>query len=620
MPNTLLNIIDLNRPFALIAKNGKVSCFQGKFHLLQQINDIQSLANSSCNDIVFALPFRTIAERGFATKGCEPILALEATTTLIVDRDDLLAILPGAFINLRTSITPSMTDAEFTKLVGLLQENEIDKGNASQVTLSRYFSGNIENFDIITLLSIYRKVLQQQGSYMAILYANIDPNDKNKSQFIIGATPERHLEITGNKVMMTPIAGTLRKQDVASFPQRLADFVSDHKEINELYQVVDEVMKIMGVICPKGGKIEGPYLFESGAVVHTKYELIGQRSKSTIDALRHTLHSPTVIGSPIASAARIIDKYEQESRRYYAGTIGVYRYSRDDITNGDIDSAILIRCCEVFGDGSFRVQAGSGIVQSSVPENEAKESRAKAMGFLGLLTNTSQKSPIYLTKELQSQFAEKLNSRNDYLSAFWVANQYPYQTNFYSLENIKITIINNEDNFAYMIGHILQSHKAEVKIFDTFVYDGGHDDSDIIILGPGPGDPNDMTNLRMKLLQEIISSLKKPVLGICLGHQVLAIGKNITVLQQDKTSQGIQRMIVINDMNIRQGFYNSFSPIFDEAAGQMTDISFDLDENKRIIVMKGKRFIGVQFHPESVMSCDGPEFICQAILNLQGEI
>jgi phenazine biosynthesis protein phzE len=570
------------------------------------LDDIHALARTTRSDIVFALPYRTVRERGFAAKGEEPILAIAVETSFTLPVEKFTSLLPKAAIGVSGEIVPSLSDEDYAAIVATFQKNEIEAGNASQVTLSRRFSGRLENFTIDTVFSLYARLLDQIGQYMTVLFSSGE-------QFLIGATPERHLQITGNETIMNPIAGTLRKEDRGSFPDRLRKFVRDPKEINELFQVLDEEMKMMSLICPDGGRITGPYLREIGAVVHSEYELVGKRGTNTIDALRRTLHAPTVLGSPMQSAARIIDKYEPESRRYYGGEIGIYRCPRSDEPNGDLDSAILIRCAEIFPNGSFHVQSGGGLVRDSVALDEAKESRAKAMGFLAILTQEDKPEP-YLTPELRSEVENIFQSRNATLSPFWMnAQSHRYERQ--DLAGITITIINNEDDFAYMLAHILRSMGASVKVVDNADYDAASYSCDVLLLGPGPGDPSDMSHPVMARLQKIIASATVPMLGVCLGHQSLAVAKGLTVTRQDRSTQGLQLDCQLFDAPHRLGFYNSFSPVIEDTE-TISDIQLQTDADGRVIAMQGNGFAGFQFHPESVMSQTGYDLLHRAIKRL----
>lgn len=618
MPAVFTDLIDLSQPFALIAKGERVTCYQGAIHTLNSLADIHRLGLATGCDIVFALPYRIIRERGFEARGDEPILAIAAQAALTLDKQAFLGQLPDTEVKLDGEITPSIADDAYAEIVRQFQINEIGGGNTSQTTISRRFSGRISNLDNTVLLSMYRRLLQSRGAYMTVLFGNVGA--AGEAQYLIGATPERHLEIIGNETIMVPIAGTLRKEDRATFPQRLQAFLSDRKEINELFQVVDEEMKMMGVIAPEGGDIRGPFLREIGAVVHTEYELVGKRCINSIDALRHTLHAPTVVGSPMQSAARIIAQYEPDSRRYYAGEIGVYKAPRSADHSGDLDTAILIRSAELFGDGRFHIQAGGGLVRDSDPLSEAHESRAKAMGMMGIIMGASITSDEYLTLELHAAHRALLESRNEALSGFWTVRQNPYRPQGHDFAGCKITIVNNEDDFAHMIGHMVKFSQAQTDVIDTFAFDAATDKSDIVILGPGPGDPTDMKHPRMKRLQDIVATLKakgKPMLGVCLGHQAIAFSEGLAVEKQETATQGMQRSVTVFGRDQLLGFYNSFSPVHTAIAASRNDLLLDLDENRRIIAMKGPGFIGFQFHPESVMSENGNELLLDALLELR---
>lgn len=613
--------LDINKladaeAFALLEKDGIVTLHQGTLHHLKKIADIHDLSQRQKNDIVFALPFSTIKERGFAAHGDEPILALASNTPVQkFNRNDFKDSLPHEILELTAPITASLDDDEHMERVKDIKNNEIEGGNASQINFSRIFEGQLKDYTLKTLLSIYRRLLEPRGQYMTFLLAY-----KSEASYhaLIGATPECHLYIDDDKTIMMPIAGTLRKEDKETFEYRLHQFLTDAKEINELYQVTDEELKMMGRICPEGGHFEGPFLKEIGNVVHTYYSLIGKRASDPLTALRHTLHAPTVVGSPMESAAKIIKEYEGVSRRYYGGEIGIYTYKPDikDKAYGNLDTAILIRSAEIFVNGKFRIQAGGGIVRDSDPVSEAKETRAKASIMLNALTAGGQTDYVrYLSDELHQQYQPLLEHRNKFLSKFWMNDQ----ANKHETLNIKVTIINNEDDFAYMIKHAATKLGCIVNVIDTFELNTDSINADLIILGPGPGDINDKKNPRMvKLLNDLLALKEKnyPLLGICLGHQALSVIENIPVVRQKQSTQGLQKTVYCNGEYHRLAFYNSFSPVFSKELATRHDLALDLDEDGRIIAMRGKNFIGYQFHPESIMSETGKDLLSDAIRHL----
>lgn len=77
-------------------------------------------------------------------------------------------------------------------------------------------------------------------------------------------------------------------------------------------------------------------------------------STHAIDALRRTLNAPTLTGSPINEAAKIIARLEEITRGYYGGVFGVYRH------HGNLDSAIAIRGVHLnFSKETATVTAGA---------------------------------------------------------------------------------------------------------------------------------------------------------------------------------------------------------------------------------------------------------------------
>jgi phenazine biosynthesis protein phzE len=187
------------------------------------------------------------------------------------------------------------------------------------------------------------------------------------------------------------------------------------------------------------------------------------------------------------------------------------------------------------------------------------------------------------------------------------------------LPPLSLTIINNEDDFAHMLGHMFRHMGATVRVIDNRDYDPAQSASDILVIGPGPGDPTNIGLPEMARLQAFLKQARSrgtPILGICLGHQAIAVLEGLTVTRQPDSTQGMQREVTVFGKTHRLGFYNSFSPLADNASAARTDIACDIDENGRIIAMRGADFIGFQFHPESVMSETGYELLREAVLGL----
>jgi len=136
---------------------------------------------------------------------------------------------------------------------------------------------------------------------------------------LVGATPERHVSLHNGTAVMNPISGTYRYPASGPVLSEVMDFLADRKETDELYMVVDEELKMMARICDGGGRVVGPFLREMARLAHTEYLIDGHSDLDPRDILRETMFAPTVTGSPLESACRVISRYEPHGRGYYSG-------------------------------------------------------------------------------------------------------------------------------------------------------------------------------------------------------------------------------------------------------------------------------------------------------------
>lgn len=619
----VLKFIQKANSFALLEKAGQYFLIKGALEDAWSLDDIESRARDTHKDVFFCVPFNSIREKGCEAHGQEPILLMPIDEKINLEEAFFHAFAQEK-LSVSKEITASVSDDDFAQMVETVRQKNILGGDATQIVLSRAFEGAFDqDISLFALLNLFYKASKTGGQYQTLLMVDRrNPNAKT-DHYLLAASPECHVEVTQDTVTMIPIAGTFRKfeksipneADEAKY-SRLKNFLKDQKEINELFQVVDEEVKMMGSLCPTGGKISGPFLREIGTVIHTEYHLTGQREggyPKAIDALRRTLHAPTLVGGPLKSAARILAKNEGVSRGYYGGEIGVYRVEDDTL-----DCSIFIRSAEINGDGTFRVRAGAGVVRDSDPVSETSETRAKAAGMIAVLTSDSEPKPPFLDDDKRADLEHDLNARNQHLSHFWITRQKPIKP-AELLNGLSVTIINNEDDFAFMLAHLLKYQGCDVSVIDTLDFEPQDDHARLVVLGPGPGDINDQSCPKMQKLNRITQDLlgsNRLLLGVCLGHQAIAKAHNIEVVLQEENTQGVQRVIPFMGQNYRLGFYNSFSPIFDKSKSYH-GLEFDLDRNNRILVMSGGHFTSFQFHPESVLSEKGHEVITRAIIDLR---
>ncbi len=137
---------------------------------------------------------------------------------------------------------------------------------------------------------------------------------------------------------------------------------------------------------------------------------------------------------------------------------------------------------------------------------------------------------------------------------------------------------------------------------------------DKIVLSPGPGLPNESEGM-MQVISEFYD--KKPILGVCLGMQALAIHFGDSLYNQEKVQHGIQvishqisesKLLKSIDENFNVGLYHSWAiECKENSPFKITSKS----ENDVIMSFEHKEFplFGVQFHPESILTPEGKDIL-----------
>jgi len=177
----------------------------------------------------------------------------------------------------------------------------------------------------------------------------------------------------------------------------------------------------------------------------------------------------------------------------------------------------------------------------------------------------------------------------------------------------KIAIIDNYDSFTYNLVHYLE--EITNGVVDVFLNDQVSIDDlnayDALVISPGPGIPSE-AGLTLEIIKHFAG--KKPILGICLGHQAIAEAFGGQLRQLYQVLHGVVRLCTIvkqdeifNGINnkFETGRYHSWVP--DEKTFPSCLEILATDEQKCIMVLKHKEhsIYAMQFHPESIMTPDG---------------
>ena len=181
---------------------------------------------------------------------------------------------------------------------------------------------------------------------------------------------------------------------------------------------------------------------------------------------------------------------------------------------------------------------------------------------------------------------------------------------------MKIVIIDNYDSFTYNLSHLVKELGAEVTVVRNDQFElADLEQYSKIILSPGPGIPSEAG-----LLLDVIRTYagRKPILGVCLGHQAIGevfgaklenlsdvfhgVATPCHIIADDPIFSGIPRDITI-------GRYHSWV-VSREDLPDCLEVTAESDEGQIMALRHRELNVrGIQFHPESVLTPDGRKML-----------
>jgi phenazine biosynthesis protein phzE len=572
-------------------------------------------------DRLVAVPFRQVAERGFeAHDDGTPLVVVEVDSEREYSVADVIEAIDEVPVDFVDRGGFETDDDAYAKVVESIIEDEIGQGEGANLVIGRHYRATVAEWGADKALAVFRRLLERErGAYWTYCFFTGD-------RYLVGASPERHVSVHGGDVRMNPISGTFRVRppagDERPLETRLREFLRDEKEIYELFMVVDEELKMMCDICTEGGQVLGPFLKPMTHLVHTEYLLAGRTSHDVRQVLRDTMYAATVTGSPVENACRLIKRYEAEGRGYYGAALALF--GRDPDGEPVIDSPIIIRTADVDLDGRLKVTAGATLVRDSDPAYEVAATHAKAGGILSAfgLAAPAPAPEVDLAEVVADEdVLIELNARNRRLSSFWLDDQADSPADP-RLAGKSVVILDGEDDFVNMLRHVLgrMGMTSEVVRHEDY-RPGCLDGFDLVIVGPGPGDPREDDNPKMARLREAVGTLlaaKRPFLAVCLGHQALCHQLGIPLAYKDIVFQGTQSPVTIDGRTERVGFYNTFVGRVTDPANEVPEgVTVDTDaDSGDVNALTGPHYRGLQFHAESILTQRGYDLVHDIVVGL----
>jgi len=180
-----------------------------------------------------------------------------------------------------------------------------------------------------------------------------------------------------------------------------------------------------------------------------------------------------------------------------------------------------------------------------------------------------------------------------------------------------ILLIDNYDSFTYNLVQILQVLDHEVRVFRNDQITLDHIDREAptgLVISPGPCTPA-QAGISVEAIRRFGSNI--PVLGVCLGHQAIATAYGGKVVRADRIMHGKTSLVFHDGRHLYQGLPNPFEAIrYHSLIVDKTYLPDCLEVNAwteegEIMGLRHCEFEveGVQFHPESILTKQGPKIL-----------
>ena len=265
-------------------------------------------------------------------------------------------------------IKSNITKARFKTIVKKAKKH-IDKGDVFQVVLSQRFERKFKKQP----LEIYN-YLRKSNPSPFMFYFNYDDFK------VLGSSPEILVRLRNKKVTIRPIAGTRpRGKNKFQDQKYKKELLNDKKELAEHLMLLDlgrndvgKVSKVNSVKVTESFNVE-----KYSHVMHIVSNVTGKFNNkiSIFETLLSGFPAGTVSGAPKIRAMELIDKFEKNKRKLYAGGIGYFTPNRE------FDTCIALRTA-LIKNNKFYVQSGAGIVADSNAEKEYQETVNKAKALM----------------------------------------------------------------------------------------------------------------------------------------------------------------------------------------------------------------------------------------------
>jgi anthranilate synthase len=413
-----------------------------------------------------------------------------------------------------------------------------------------------------------------------------------QGEYLVGASPEMYVRVTGDRVETCPIAGTIaRGEDTLQDAANIATLLGSAKEESELTMCTDVDRNDKARVCVPGTvRVIGRRQIEMySRLIHTVDHIEGRLRPGldAFDAFLTHMWAVTVTGAPKTWAMQFIEDHEQTPRRWYGGAVGKIGF------DGSMNTGLTLRTAHITG-GVAAVRAGATLLYDSIPEAEEAETHIKARALLEALAEADRiargeasLAPVPASAPAAAEPAAGGHS-------------------------LRVLLVDHQDSFVHTLGDYFRQHGAEVTTL-RFGFSPAQLDSyapDLVVLSPGPGRPADFGCAA--LLDEVYAR-GLPAFGVCLGLQAMVehAGGQLSLLAEPVHGKpGLVRvaggaLLAGLPAEFTAGRYHSLYAPAGEVRGDFTVTAATPDGVVMAIEDEQAGRWAVQFHPESILTASG---------------
>ena len=456
----------------------------------------------------------------------------------------------------------------------------------------RFARGDL--FEVVPSHVFYGRCASPAAFYELLRQRNPAPYEflfnLGEGEYLVGASPEMYVRVSGDRVETCPIAGTIaRGEDTLEDAANIATLLGSAKEESELTMCTDVDRNDKARVCVPGSvRVIGRRQIEMySRLIHTVDHIEGRLRPGfdAFDAFLTHMWAVTVTGAPKTWAMQFIEDHEDTPRRWYGGAVGKIGF------DGSMNTGLTLRTAHITG-GIAAVRAGATLLYDSVPEAEEKETHIKARALLETLAEAGPRVQAGPAGAEAARGQVPGSASGDYAP--------------------RVLLVDHQDSFVHTLGDYFRQQGAEVTTlrfgFSPELLDACA--PDLVVMSPGPGRPTDFGCAA--LLDEVYAR-HLPVFGVCLGLQAMVehAGGALSLLPEPAHGKpGLVRvaggsLLAGLPAEFTAGRYHSLYAPAGEVRGGFAVTAATPDGVVMAIEDEQAGRWAVQFHPESILTASG---------------